>query len=136
MVGASKMGRLARRNLFHVKVRLAVIPDAHPVRADADHHSVWAVPRVHDHDIEPHRSFERGSVDGFPQGRPFRYRAQFFRAGQRAYVAAEADGTHKCGGRVIRILGKKNIRTDEPPEHVDTKILTTLWSWIPVGNCL
>jgi hypothetical protein len=130
------MGRLARRNLFHVKVRLAVIPDGHLVRAGADHHSVWAVPRVLDHEIEQHRSFERGSGDGFPWGRLFRYRAQFFRAGQRAYVAAEADGPHKCGGRVIRILGKKNIRTDEPSEHVDTKILKTLWSWIPVGNCL
>ncbi len=51
------------------------------------------------------------------------------RAGQRAYVTAEAYGTHKFLGRVIRvghILGKKNIRTDEPSEHVDTKILETL----------
>ena len=49
--------------------------------------------------------------------------------GQRAYVTAEAYGTHQFGGRVIRvgrILGKKNIRTDEPSEHVDTKILETL----------
>jgi len=28
--------------------------------------------------------------------------------------------------RVGRILGKKNVRTDEPTEHVDTKILETL----------
>ncbi len=28
--------------------------------------------------------------------------------------------------RVGRILGKKNVRTDEPSEHVDTKILETL----------
>jgi len=51
------------------------------------------------------------------------------RVGQRAYVTAEAYGTHKFWGRVIRvghILGKKNIRTDEPSEHVDTKILETL----------
>src|ERR1700675_733903 len=51
------------------------------------------------------------------------------REGQRAYVTAEAYGTHKFWGRVIRvgrILGKKNIRTDEPSEHVDTKILETL----------
>jgi ABC exporter DevB family membrane fusion protein len=51
------------------------------------------------------------------------------RVGERAYVTAEAYGTHKFGGRVIRvggILGKKNIRTDEPSEHVDTKILETL----------
>jgi len=49
--------------------------------------------------------------------------------GQRSYVTAEAYGTHKFWGRVIRvgrILGKKNIRTDEPSEHVDSKILETL----------
>lgn len=49
--------------------------------------------------------------------------------GQRAYVTAEAYGTHKFWGHVIRvgrILGRKNIRTDEPSEHVDTKILETL----------
>lgn len=49
--------------------------------------------------------------------------------GQRAYVTAEAYGRHRFTGRVIRvgrILGKKNIRTDEPSEHVDTKILETL----------
>ncbi|HKE33909.1 MAG TPA: efflux RND transporter periplasmic adaptor subunit, partial [Candidatus Acidoferrum sp.] len=48
------------------------------------------------------------------------------RVGQRAYVTAEAYGDHKFWGSVIRvgrILGKKNIRTDEPSEHVDTKIL-------------
>ncbi|HMD38961.1 MAG TPA: HlyD family secretion protein [Candidatus Acidoferrum sp.] len=49
--------------------------------------------------------------------------------GQRAYVTAEAYGTHRFGGTVIRvgrILGKKNVRTDEPSEHVDAKILETL----------
>jgi HlyD family secretion protein len=49
--------------------------------------------------------------------------------GQRAYATAEAYGTHKFWGRVIRVgrvLGKKNVRTDEPSEHVDTKILETL----------
>jgi HlyD family secretion protein len=49
--------------------------------------------------------------------------------GQRAYVTAEAYGTQKFWGHVIRvghILGKKNVRTDEPSEHVDTKILETL----------
>jgi len=51
------------------------------------------------------------------------------RVGQRGYVTAEAYGTHKFWGRVIRvggILGRKNVRTDEPSEHVDTKILETL----------
>jgi len=49
--------------------------------------------------------------------------------GQKAYVTAEAYGTHKFWGHVVRvgrILGKKNVRTDEPSEHVDTKILETL----------
>ena len=49
--------------------------------------------------------------------------------GQRAYVTAETFGTHKFWGKVIRvghILGKKNVRTDEPSEHVDTNILETL----------
>lgn len=50
-------------------------------------------------------------------------------AGQRAYVTAEAYGTQKFWGHVVRvgnILGRKNVRTDEPSEHVDTKILETL----------
>jgi HlyD family secretion protein len=49
--------------------------------------------------------------------------------GQQAYVKADAFGDEKFYGRVIRIgqiLGKKNIRTDEPSERVDTKILETL----------
>jgi HlyD family secretion protein len=49
--------------------------------------------------------------------------------GQRAYVTADAYGDQKFEGKVIRvgrILGKKNVRTDEPTEHVDTKILETL----------
>lgn len=51
------------------------------------------------------------------------------RVAQRAYVTAEAYGPKKFTGRVIRvgrILGKKNVRTDEPSERVDTKILETL----------
>lgn len=49
--------------------------------------------------------------------------------GQTAYVTAEAYGTQRFTGQVIRvgrILGKKNVRTDEPSERVDTKILETL----------
>jgi HlyD family secretion protein len=51
------------------------------------------------------------------------------RVGQRAFVTAEAYGPHRFTGRVIRvgrILGKKNVRTDEPSEHLDTKILEIL----------
>ncbi|MFB3813169.1 MAG: HlyD family secretion protein [Terriglobales bacterium] len=49
--------------------------------------------------------------------------------GQSAYVTADAFGAQKFWGRVIRVgeeLGRKNIRTDEPTERVDTKILETL----------
>jgi len=51
------------------------------------------------------------------------------RVGQHSFVTAEAYGTQKFTGHVIRvgrILGKKNVRTDEPSERVDTKILETL----------
>jgi len=51
------------------------------------------------------------------------------RVGRRAYVTADAYGSRKFWGRVVRvgsILGKKNVRTDEPTERVDKKILETL----------
>ena len=51
------------------------------------------------------------------------------RNGQPAWVTAEAFGDQRFTGRVIRvgqILGRKNVRTDEPTERVDTKILETL----------
>ncbi|MGD1025126.1 MAG: efflux RND transporter periplasmic adaptor subunit [Candidatus Sulfotelmatobacter sp.] len=51
------------------------------------------------------------------------------RVGQKAYVAADAFGKQKFWGHVVRVgqqLGPKNIRTDEPTERVDTKILETL----------
>jgi HlyD family secretion protein len=49
--------------------------------------------------------------------------------GQAAYVIADAFGDRRFPGRVIRIgqiLGRKNVRTDEPTERVDTKVLETL----------
>lgn len=49
--------------------------------------------------------------------------------GQKAYVIADAYGKQKFWGRVIRVgqqLGPKNVRTDEPTEKIDTKILETL----------
>ena len=49
--------------------------------------------------------------------------------GQRAYVTADAFGGQKFWGRVVHVgeqLGRKNVRTDEPTERVDTKILETL----------
>lgn len=51
------------------------------------------------------------------------------RVGQSAYVTADTYGERRFKGRVVRIgqvLGKKNIRTEEPTERVDTKILETL----------
>ncbi len=51
------------------------------------------------------------------------------RVGQRAYVVADAYGDRKFWGKVVRVgqsLGRKNVRTDEPTERVDTKILETL----------
>jgi HlyD family secretion protein len=49
--------------------------------------------------------------------------------GQRVYVTAQAYQGQKFWGRVMRVagqLGHKNVRTDEPKEKVDTKILETL----------
>ncbi len=49
--------------------------------------------------------------------------------GQAAYVTAEAYPGKKFSGRVVRVgslLGKKNVRTDEPTEKIDNKILETL----------
>lgn len=51
------------------------------------------------------------------------------RAGQPAYVTADAFGDRRFTGRVVRVgqvLGKKTVRTDEPSERVDVKILETL----------
>jgi HlyD family secretion protein len=61
--------------------------------------------------------------------------------GQRAYVTADAFGKQKFWGHVVRVgqqLGPKNVRTDEPTEKVDTKILETLveldpGSYLPDG---
>lgn len=51
------------------------------------------------------------------------------RVGQPAYVTADAFGDRRFTGHIVRVgqmLGKKNVRTDEPTERVDTKILETL----------
>jgi HlyD family secretion protein len=63
------------------------------------------------------------------------------RVGQKAYVTADAYGNQKFWGHVVRVgeqLGPKNVRTDEPTERVDRKILETLveldqGAEIPVG---
>jgi ABC exporter DevB family membrane fusion protein len=49
--------------------------------------------------------------------------------GQKAYATADAYCDKKFTGKVVQIgqiLGRKNVRTDEPTERVDTKILETL----------
>jgi multidrug resistance efflux pump len=49
--------------------------------------------------------------------------------GQRVYCTANAYGDQRFWGHVIRVagqLGHKNLRTDEPNEKTDTKILETL----------
>jgi HlyD family secretion protein len=51
------------------------------------------------------------------------------REGQRAWVTADAYPGRRFTGRVVRIgqvLGRKNVRTDEPTERVDKKVLETL----------
>jgi len=56
------------------------------------------------------------------------------RVGQSAWVTADAYGETRFEGRVIRVgamLGRKNVRTDEPAEKVDTKVLETLVELAP-----
>jgi HlyD family secretion protein len=51
------------------------------------------------------------------------------KVGVPAYVMASAYEAEKFPGRVVSIghlLGRKNIRTDDPAERVDTKVLETL----------
>jgi HlyD family secretion protein len=57
--------------------------------------------------------------------------------GQQAYVTADAYPGKRFPGRVLRVgqlLGKKNVRTDEPAERVDTKVLETLIELEPGSN--
>lgn len=51
------------------------------------------------------------------------------RAGQKAYVTADAFGTKKFSGHVVQIgqlLGPKNVSTGQPTERVDRKFLEVL----------
>ena len=50
-------------------------------------------------------------------------------AGQSAWVTADAFGDRKFSGHVVRVgqeLDRKRVRTEEPTERADTKILETL----------
>ena len=47
------------------------------------------------------------------------------KVGQKGYVTAKAFGDRKFEGHVVEIarrMGRKNVRTDEPTERIDTKI--------------
>ncbi len=51
------------------------------------------------------------------------------RTGQPAYMTADTYPDRKFTGRVVRVgqvMGRKNVRTEEPTERVDTKILEVL----------
>jgi HlyD family secretion protein len=51
------------------------------------------------------------------------------RVGRPAWVTADAYGTRRFTGRVVRIsemFGPKNVRTDVPAERQDTKVLEVL----------
>jgi hypothetical protein len=48
------------------------------------------------------------------------------RLGAPAYVTADTYGGTRFGGSVVEIghrMGRKNVRTDDPTERIDTKIL-------------
>ena len=54
--------------------------------------------------------------------------------GQEAYCMAAAYGARRFEGKVVRIgqmLGRKSIRTDDPAERADTKVLETLIELAP-----
>jgi multidrug resistance efflux pump len=51
------------------------------------------------------------------------------RTGQTAWVTADAYGSRRFAGRVVRVgemLGRARIRTDDPAERIDHKVLETL----------
>lgn len=63
-----------------------------------------------------------------PSGRECLHAVRFSRR------SAEAYGVQRFSGHLIRvgkILGRKNVRTEEPSERVDTKILETLMELHP-----
>lgn len=51
------------------------------------------------------------------------------REGQAGWVTAKAFGDRRFAGKVVEIgkrMGRKNVRTDEPTERIDTKVLEVL----------
>ena len=59
------------------------------------------------------------------------------RVGQAAYVTADAYGTRRFAGRVVRVgemLGRARIRTDAPTERIDHKVLETLVELEPAAR--
>jgi HlyD family secretion protein len=54
--------------------------------------------------------------------------------GQSVQVSAEAYGTQRFTGRIVRVgsqLGRKTVQTDEPTEKIDTKVLETMVELAP-----
>jgi HlyD family secretion protein len=59
--------------------------------------------------------------------------------GQAAYVTAPAFGEQRFPATVVEIgrrIGRKNIRTDDPKERIDTKILEVVLLLDPTGKAL
>lgn len=162
------MASLARRNLFHDKVRLAVtltgiVFAVVLITVQLGLFAGFATPtsNVIDHASADLRIAAKG-LRNFDQAAPFSERKLYqalatdgvaraekriiqfsrlkradvdemdvsrIRLNQRAYVTADAYAGKKFWGRAVRIgqaPGRKNVRTDEPGERVDTKILETL----------
>ena len=59
------------------------------------------------------------------------------RVGQRAYARADAFGDRRFFGRVTQLgqaLGKKHVRTEQPSERVDSKVLQVLIDLEEIGD--
>jgi HlyD family secretion protein len=117
------MPSLARRNLLHDKVRLPFTLTGVTLRKHLK--SGESVSDMRDLPIVSlvnlNKMRVRIDVDETDVGK--------IQMGQQAYVTADAFEQERFYGRVVRIgqiPGRKNIRTGEPGERLDTKILETL----------
>lgn len=139
------MALLARRNLFHDLIRLAAVSAAQAQLAEARAYLEkthirspldGVVLRKFRHPGESVSTQFDSPIVTLADDGTLRVRLDVDEVdvarrqiGQSAYVLPRHTGTTNSPGRIVRvgrILGKKNLRTDEPSEHVDTKILETL----------
>jgi len=61
------------------------------------------------------------------------------KAGQRAYIQADAFGEQKFWGRVVQVgelVGPETAPTDKPTERVDQKFLEAMVNLSPELTCL